>query len=448
MVVSGWQTVNIGDVAHSPGVLEAFRRFAPGVRLTLWARNIDDGVRQLLARYYPEVALVEERVGDDGSITPALERLFGEADLLVHGSGPSLVGKIETAAWRAHTHKPYGFFGVTVDPLRPYDGTLERSAAMIDAIAGDLLGPLDRELLTDAAFVYCRDSLTRRFLQGQGIGVAELEFGADGTVIFDVVDDDHGAPVLAEYGLVEGQFLCAVPRLRYTPYYKIRGFAPRAEDWRKEAYNAGYAESDLDVLRQSIISWVRATDLPALIVPEMSYAVELAETRLAGTFPADVRDRVHVLPRFWDLAEAAAVYRRAAAVVSMECHSPLIALAEGVPSLYLRQPTDTIKGQMYHDLGLSESIIELTDAAAGEAVERVAKIASDLPAARDAMARSRIAAYEGLRHHVEFAVGRVTALRQAQGTEGQAQGTEGQAQGTEGQARGTGAAGERGADAP
>ncbi len=197
VLVSGWQTVNIGDVAHSPGVLEAFRRFAPDTRLTLWARNIDEAVRELLARYYPEVGLVEERVGDDGSITPELERLFGEADLLVHGSGPSLVGKAETAAWRAHTDKPYGFFGVTVDPLRPYDGTLERSAAMIDAIRGDLLAPLDRELLTDAAFVYCRDSLTRRFLQGQGIGVAELEFGADGTVIFDVVDDDHGAPVLS-----------------------------------------------------------------------------------------------------------------------------------------------------------------------------------------------------------------------------------------------------------
>ncbi|WP_161606116.1 polysaccharide pyruvyl transferase family protein [Microlunatus speluncae] len=416
--------MNIGDVAHSPGVLEAFRRFAPGTRLTLWARNIDDAVRELLACYYPEVALVEERVGEDGSITPTLERLFADADLLVHGSGPSLVGKIETAAWRAHTNKPYGFFGVTVDPLRPYDGTLERSAVMIDAIAGDLLAPLDRELLTDAAFVYCRDSLTQRFLRGQGIGVDELEFGADGTVIFDVVDDADGAPVLAEYGLAEGQFLCAVPRLRYTPYYRIRGYQPRAEDWRKEAYNAGYAESDLDVLRQSIISWVRTTGWPALIVPEMSYAVEVAETRLAGTFPADVADQVHVLPRFWDLTEAASVYRRAAAVISMECHSPLIALAEGIPALYLRQPTDTIKGHMYHDLGLSESIIELTDGAAGEAVERTAKLASDLPAAREVMVRSRTAAHEELRRHVEFVLGRTGALRQAQG------------------------AGERGADAP
>lgn len=434
VVVSGWQTVNIGDVAHSPGVLEAFRRFAPGVRLTLWARNIDEAVRELLARYYPEVGLIEERVGDDGAITPELERSFAEADLLVHGSGPSLVGKAETAAWRAHTDKPYGFFGVTVDPLRPYDGTLERSAAMIDAIAGDLLGPLDRELLTDAAFVYCRDSLTQRFLQGQGIGVAELEFGADGTVIFDVVDDDHGAPVRSEYGLTEGRFLCAVPRLRYTPYFKIRGHAPEAEDWRKEAYNAGYVDSDLEVLRQSIISWVRTTGWPALIVPEMSYAVELAETRLAGTFPADVAGQVFVLPRFWDLTEAAAVYRRAAAVVSMECHSPLIALAEGIPALYLRQPTDTIKGYMYHDLGLTESIIELTDGAAGEAVERLAKITSDLPAARDTMVRSRTAAHDGLRRHVEFAISRAAALRQAQGTDGQTQGT------TE--------AGERGGDQP
>lgn len=415
-VVSGWQTVNIGDVAHSPGVLEAFRRFAPDVRLTLWARNIDERVRELLARYFGEVEVIEDRLADDGSPTPRLARLFDEADLLVHGSGPSLVAKAEVAAWRERTSKPYGFFGVTVDPLRPYDGTLARSATMIESINGDLLPALERRLLRDAAFVYGRDTLTVRFLRGQGIAVDELDFGPDATVIFDLVDDDHGTPVLERYGLAPGRFLCAVPRLRFTPYHQIRGYRPGAEDLRREAYNAGHTESDLDVLRQAIVAWIRTTGWPALIVPEMTYAVELAESRLAGTFPADVADLVHVLPRFWDLAEAAAVYRHASAVVSMECHSPLIALAEGVPALYLRQPTDTIKGQMYHDLGLTESIIELTDDAAGEAVERTAKLGSDLDAGRDVAHRARAEAQDRLRHHVAAVLRQARSHRPAWGT--------------------------------
>jgi hypothetical protein len=158
----------------------------------------------------------------------------------------------------------------------------------------------------------------------------------------------------------------------------------------------------LDVLRQTVIGWVRATGEPALVVPEMSYAMEVAEAEFAGTFPADVAELVHILPRFWDLTEAAAVYRRAGAVVSMECHSPLIALAEGIPSLYLRQPTDTIKGQMYNDLGLP--LIELgpgADAAAGQLLQ---KIVDDRPAAAERAQETRDGAQERVREMVETAI--------------------------------------------
>lgn len=404
-LVSGWQTVNIGDVAHTPGALEALRRFGPDdLRLTLWARNIDDGVRRLLARYYPEIELVEDQLGSDGELTPGLEQLFADADLLVHGSGPSFVARREIAAWARHTDKPYGIFGITLDPLTPYHATLSRAAEMIDAIDGNLLDVEDRALLEGAAFVYCRDSLSLRYLQGQGVSVPVLAFGPDATVIFDPVDDADGAEVLQGFALEPGRFLCAVPRLRFTPYPAIRGYPPRTEDRRKAAYSAGYRDSDLDVLRQSIITWVRETGQPALIVPEMSYEPELAEQYLAGTFPADVTDAVRVLPRFWDLTEACAVYRHAAAVVSMECHSPLMALAEGVPALYLRQPTDTIKGQMYADLGLQDNVVELAESGPSDAVQKLSKIISDPAAAGDLAHRSRKRSHERLQDMVKVAV--------------------------------------------
>ena len=38
-----------------------------------------------------------------------------------------------------------------------------------------------------------------------------------------------------------------------------------------------------------------------------------------------------------------------------------MAIAAGTPSFYLRQPTDTIKGQMYYDLGLNDWVFEIDD---------------------------------------------------------------------------------------
>jgi len=369
-VVSGWQTVNIGDVAHTPGTLAALQRHAPEARITLLGLSLDEREREMLARYFPAVDVVSGRLSD-AEWSPELAAFAADADVLVHGSGPDMVAQREVAAWRERTGKPYGFFGITVDPLRPYSAPLARCATALDSVTGDLLAPERRELLDGASFVWCRDPLTAKFLQAQGIRCETVDFGPDATVLCDFYDDADGASVLQEYGLVEGQFLCAVPRLRYTPYHEIRGYEPKADDLRKAAYSAGYRDGDLEVLRRGIVAWVRRTGRPALIVPEMSYAVEFAQHYLAGSFPDDVEPLVHVLPRFWQIQEAAAVYRRSAGVLSIECHSPLVAIAEGVPGAYLRQPTDTIKGAMYDGLGLADWIVELESPDPGAAVERI-----------------------------------------------------------------------------
>jgi len=65
--------------------------------------------------------------------------------------------------------------------------------------------------------------------------------------------------------------------------------------------------------------------------------------------------------KYWLPEEAASIYTRATAVVSCECHSPIIALTNGTPACYVRQPTDTIKGQMYHDIGVSDWTWEIDE---------------------------------------------------------------------------------------
>ncbi|HIT77106.1 MAG TPA: polysaccharide pyruvyl transferase family protein [Candidatus Avipropionibacterium avicola] len=385
-VVAGWQADNIGDVAHIPGTLVALQRRHPDARLSLLVHNINERELRMLARYFPDVTLVTDRLEADAPVTPELERFLSDVDVLVHGSGPALVAGEVLQEWSRRTQQPYGVFAITVDPIRPYEGTLDHLVPMIHAIDGDLLTELEREVFSGASFLHTRESLSRDFLQGQDIGPVRPRFGPDATVLCDFYDDADGRSVIEEYDLVDGEFLCAVPRLRFTPYHTIRGYAPGPEDHRKMAYNAGHVQDDFEVLRAGITAWVRRTGHRALIVPEMSYAVATAQQHLAGTFPEDVADKILVLPRFWELQEAAAVYRHSAGVLSMECHSPLLAVAEAVPTVYLRQPTDTIKGHMYRDLGLDSHLVEVDhDDAVAQVEQVVTTILDDTDAARDRM---------------------------------------------------------------
>lgn len=167
-------------------------------------------------------------------------------------------------------------------------------------------------------------------------------------------DEDAAAGLLAGYGLREGRFLCVLPRLRFTPYHRIpeKGIAPHKENWRRDAINEVHTEADMLPLRAAVIAWVREGGGQVLICPEMIHEVEVGARYLAHGYPPDVQPHVHHLDRYWELTEAAALYTHAAGVLSAECHSPLLAAACGTPALYVRQPTDTIKGQMYPDLGL------------------------------------------------------------------------------------------------
>lgn len=385
LLVSAWQTVNIGDVAHTPGAIRALTELA-GHTVALWPRRLGSRERALLGRRFPGTRVLDDARDTGERLTDQLRATFAWADVCVHGSGPSIVGAQQIDLWRRHTRKPYGFFGVTVDPLVPYGDTLERSRRIVRAIDGDVLAGEDRERLGHASFVWCRDSLTVDFLAGQGVG-GQVAFGPDAALAADVDDEEAADRFLAETGVRPGRFLAVVPRLRHTPYHLLRDDGRSASEVRRDAINAGWVDNDLGLLREVVTAWLRQTDEDVVIVPEMSYAVGLALERL-DTWPADVAGRVRVLPRFWDLGEAVAVYRRATALLSMECHSPLVAMGAGTPALYLRQSTDTVKGQMFADLGVGDRVHELD-------VARPEIVLDGLLALRSADARARTGAVAG-----------------------------------------------------
>src|SRR4051794_9318264 len=56
---SSWQTVNIGDIAHTPGVLRLLEAYLPEAEVHLWPSKIDAGVKELLLPRFPKLQFVE-----------------------------------------------------------------------------------------------------------------------------------------------------------------------------------------------------------------------------------------------------------------------------------------------------------------------------------------------------------------------------------------------------
>jgi len=110
-----------------------------------------------------------------------------------------------------------------------------------------------------------------------------------------------------------------------------------------------------------------------------------------------VKAKVVVKPSYWLTDEAASTYRHAAAMVSLEMHSPILAIAAGRPAIHVRQPTDTRKGQMWRDVGLGNWLFEI-DASTGEQIaERLVSLHRDREGSLAAAARARTFAGEKCR---------------------------------------------------
>jgi len=173
----------------------------------------------------------------------------------------------------------------------------------------------------------------------------------------------------------------------------------------REAENERHREADHEKLRTAIVAWVTETGRPALLCPEMTYQVEILRPLLYDPLPAHVKPKVVVRPGYWLTDEAASTYRHATAVVSLEMHSPIIAVANLRPAIHLRQPTDTRKGQMWRDVGLGEWLFEIEEASGEAIADRLLSIARDPARAATTLARARAFAAERGRAMMEALAG-------------------------------------------
>ena len=355
---SSWQTVNIGDIAHTPGVIALLREFLPESEVTLWPSELGNGVKEMLLREYPQVRMAE-RPQD-------VERAFGDCDFLLHGSGPSLVGQKHVAQWVRETRKPFGIYGITFGSNEP------------ESIA----------LLSQARFVFFRDSISLGFAKDHGVTCPIMEFAPDGAFAAAVRNDEAAAAFLRANDLEPGKFLCTIPRYRHTPYWTIK--PGRRFDATKHARNEAMKEHDHAPLRAAITAVIRETAMKVLICPEDMTQMQLGREMLFDPLPAEVKRRVVWRENYWLTDEALSTYVRSAGIFGNEMHSPIICIGQGIPAIVCRWAEQTSKGFMWRDLGLGEWLFNLDDDTEIERiVPAVLAIASDPAGAKAKAVRAR-----------------------------------------------------------
>jgi hypothetical protein len=405
------QFENIGDSGRVPGTIRLFYQHLPGATVTLWPWNLHVRERQMLQRAFPALQFAEGEVDSQGRpTTPALAAAWEQADIFVSPSKNAVTYR----DW-AKTGRPYGLFGTAFDPItdrrtRPDGATLDELRAAIDQLpAGDFDKRWgSRELYERAAFIYCRDTLSLRYLRQQQLRTPVLEFGPEGCFAIAVRDDRRAEAWLRRHGLLATRFICVVPRLRYTPYYRVKNLPREESDYALDALNERSVSRDHAPLREMIALWVKNTGGKVIACPEMTYQIQTAREQLVEPLPEEIRRHVVWRDSYWLADEAAAIYARAEAVVSMECHSPIIALANGTPAFYVRQPVDTVKGQMFRDLGLGDWVYEV-EQTAGEDLWRKLRAIHDNPAPARARVRQAMARAADLQRGMVQAIGRTVS---------------------------------------
>lgn len=331
LVRSGWQDVNIGDIAHTPGLLAVLEHEWPDAEVAVWAsRGMSDEVVEMLRARFPAVPVARGQLND-----PEVQTLAQRADLLIHGSGPSFVAYRDVAEWVERFGRPFGIYGIT------YSGA----------------EPAVQRLLARADFAYFRDSVSLERALREGVAPARTGWAPDAAFATDVRNETAAGRFLSQHGLRAGEFACCIPRYRYTPYWTIR---PGARyDEVRERRNCEMAEADHAPLREAVCRIVRELGMRVLVCPEDMTQIELGREMIVERLPEDVRRKVVWRDRFWRTDEAVSVYERCAGLFGLEMHSPILCIGRGVPAIVGRFEEQTSKGWMWRDIGLGEWLFDV-----------------------------------------------------------------------------------------
>ena len=364
LLQSAWDTVNIGDIGHTPGTLRIIGQHLPDVQVILWAMKLDERVTAMLRARFPKVEILQGSLTGTGERDEALRAAIRGCDLFIRNSGMGQDTNFMEFCRKAG--KPYGLYGQSYFPnMVEGSGAAERKA-----------------LLDGAAFIYCRETKTLDILRNAGVKPPVLEFGPDGCFGIDVRDDVRGLATMKKLGLEERKFITIQLR---TNTAKLPGVddkrVPSLNPLHPSPQQIADDERRAAVYRDLITRWVKRTGFKVLIAPEVKKEMEHNKRLIHDPLPADIRGHVVNPEYFWNADEAASVFARAHTVVCHEPHSLIIALANGTPVIHTYSEFHSPKCWMFKDIGLPEWLLEYDSTPAAQMAETLFAIHDDYPGA-------------------------------------------------------------------
>jgi polysaccharide pyruvyl transferase WcaK-like protein len=380
LLCSAWQVVNIGDIAHTPGILALLEKFLPGAEVTLWSfKPLTPAARDLIVRRFPKTTILESPLGADSEPDAEASRAIDRSDFFLHGSGPSMLGWAHAEAFVRRTGRGFGVFGVTYG----------------------LYGIPEKETLSRARFVYFRDSASLERAKQEGVHAPVMEWSPDAAFAFDLHDEARADTFLAANGLEDGNFLCCISRYRNTPFWLMPGH-DSPFDAEKHARNEDKKADDHAPLLEAIISVARNTTMKILLCPEDDSQMKITRAMLFERLPDDVRGKMVWRETFWLPDEAISVYRRSAGLFGHEMHSPIMCIGHGIPAIVCRWAEQSTKGIMWRDIGLGDWLFDLDQPAeAAQVAAAVLAMARDPSAARAKAERAAALVHDRFRQTME-----------------------------------------------
>lgn len=384
---SAWDTVNIGDIGHTPGTLRVLEQHLPQVKVIVWAMKLDERVTAMLTKRFPRVTFLQGSLTKTGTADVAIQQAIATCDLFIRNSG---MGQDISFMQFCQKHgKPYGLFGQSY------------FASMVEGQGSEER----RALLNAAAFIYTRETKTLGILKNGGITNPELRFGPDGCFGIDVRDEERGLATMKKLGLEERKFITLQLR---TNTAKLPGVddtrTPKLNPLHPTPQQVADDERRAAKYRELVTLWVKKTGHKVLIAPEVKKEMEHNKRLIYDQLPADIQAHVVNLDYFWNSDEAASVFARAHTVVCHEPHSPIIALANGTPIIHTYSEFHSPKCWMFQDIGLGEWLLEMDETPVAKMAETLFAIDADYPGAKAKVKKAMAYVHECFgksMHHVQ-----------------------------------------------
>ncbi len=390
LLQSAWDTVNIGDIGHTPGTLRVIEEHLPEVKLMVWAMKLDERVTVMLKKRFPKVEILQGSLAGKGEKDEALRQAISNCDLYIRNSG--MGQDISFMQFCQKVGKPYGLFG------QSYFATMVEGKGAEERIA----------LLNGASFIYTRETKTLNILKKGGVKTPVLEFGPDGCFGIDVRDEERGLATMKKLGLEDRKFITVQIRTN-TPK------APGVDDPRPQKLNPLHPtpeqiaddERRAAKYRELVTMWVKKTGHKVLIAPETLKEMGHNKRLIHDPLPPEIQKQVVNLEYFWNSDEAASVFARAHTIVCHEPHSPIIGLANGTPIIHTYSEFHSPKCWMFKDIGLGAWLLEMDETPVEKMAETLFAIDADYPAAQAKVKKAMAYVHEcfaGSMKHVKSAL--------------------------------------------